>query len=49
MDSHANSVVSSEFLLEEGWSRVVGELVILGRPLHTQPLIPRYLYTVIGS
>ena len=30
-------------------SELVGELVILGRPLHTQPLIPRYLYTVIGS
>ena len=28
---------------------VVGGLVILGRSLHAQPLVPRYIYIVIGS
>ena len=28
---------------------IVGEMVILGRPLHTHPPIPRYFHTGIGS
>jgi hypothetical protein len=30
-------------------TKVVDEMVIWGRPLHAQPPIPRYFYTVVGS
>ena len=38
-------------VISEGSRGVVieGGLVILGRSLHAQPLIPRYVYVVLGS